>query len=207
MKATPVRARMLGVAAATVVAGLLVGCGSVTTVTVTVPPSSAPPSPAPPGSPSSPAAAPTPTLAGPPGCATSVLSGSLGPASGAAGSSYYPIRLTNTSSAACTLYGYPGVSFVTAAGRQVGAAATEDPVFPRRLVTLGPGDTAHAELQVTVAQNYPASTCSPVAVHRLKVYPPGQTAALFIPITATACAKSSVQILTVQTVQPGGGGQ
>jgi hypothetical protein len=204
MKSTRLAAKTLAVTGAVVAAGLLAGCGTTSTVTVTVPPSSAPASPAAPAT--SPASAQTPTPSGPPGCVTSVLKGSLGPAGAAAGSSYYPIRFTNTAGSACTLYGYPGVSFVTASGIQVGAAATEDPVYPRQLVTLAPGDTAHAELQITVAQNYPPSACSPVTVHRLKVYPPGQTSALFIPVTATACAKTSVQILAVQTVQPGSGG-
>src|SRR5580704_5489385 len=35
-------------------------------------------------------------------------------AGGAAGSSYYPLDFTNTASTACAMYGYPGVSFVTA---------------------------------------------------------------------------------------------
>jgi Protein of unknown function (DUF4232) len=198
----PLAARALAAATCAAVAGLLAGCG-MTTVTVTVPQS-------PPASATSPSAPTSPTVpvqtpAGPAGCATSGLTASLGRGGAAAGSTYYPIEFTNTSGATCSLYGYPGVSFVTASGAQVGAAATEDPVYPRRLVTLAAGATAHAELQVTVAQNYPAGDCTPVTVHRLKVYPPGQTSALYISLTTTACAKTSVNILTVQTVQPGGG--
>jgi Protein of unknown function (DUF4232) len=159
---------------------------------------------------SAPATSPVPpiqtsTPAGPPGCATAALKASLGPGSGAAGSSFYPIEFTNTSGSTCSLYGYPGVSFVTAAGAQVGAAATEDPTYPRQLVTLAPGDTAHAELKVGNAQNYPASTCDPVAVSLLKIFPPNQTSALTISFAATACADTSVPILAVQTVQPGQG--
>jgi hypothetical protein len=204
MKAIPVGPLTLAVATVCVaVGGLLAGCGAVSTVTVTVPGSSAPavsPSPAP----TTPAAPSAPTE--PAGCATAGLTGSLGSGGAAAGSSYFPIVFSNTSGSSCTLYGYPGVSFVSASGAQIGKAATEDPVYPRRLVTLAPGGTAHAELQITVAQNYPPAICSPVAAHRLKVFPPGQTAALYIAVTATACAKTSVQILAVQTVQPGAGG-
>lgn len=36
----------------------------------------------------------------------------------AAGSLYYPVNFTNTSDAPCTLYGYPGMSFITAAGSE-----------------------------------------------------------------------------------------
>jgi hypothetical protein len=203
MKPTPVAAT-LAAAVSVALAGLLTACGSSgpsghATVTVTV-------------TASTPAAAsgsagltPTPTPGGPPACGSAVLKGSLGPGSAAAGSSYYAIDFTNTSSSACTLYGYPGVSFVNASGGQVGAPATEDSVYPRQLVTLAAGGTAHAELRIVVAQNYPSSTCSPVAVSQLKVFPPGQTSALFIPLSSTGCTNSSVQILDVQTVQSGAG--
>jgi hypothetical protein len=205
MKSVSVAARAFGAAASIAAAGMLVGCGSSAspsaskTVTVTVTAS-------PPSAPASSQPVPSPTPSGPPGCATAVLKAALGRGSGAAGSVYYPVDFTNTSASACSLYGYPGVSFVTASGGQVGAAATEDPVYPRQLVTLAPGSTAHAELQVLDAHNYPPSTCSPVAVHRLKVFPPGQTSALYVAVSATGCLNPSVPVLTVQTVQPGGGG-
>jgi Protein of unknown function (DUF4232) len=203
MKPTTVAAT-LAAAASVTLAGLLTGCGSSgpsghATVTVTITATKSP------SASSSPGLTPTPTPGGPPACATAILKGSLGPGSAAAGSSYYPIVFTNTSGSACTLYGYPGVSFVTASGSQVGASATEDPVYPRQLVTLAPGGTAHAELRIATAQNYPAATCSPVAVSTLKVFPPGQTSALSIPVTSTGCTNTSVQILDVQTVQPGSG--
>lgn len=183
-------------------AGLLASCassgpGAHGTVTVTVT-ASAPAS--------SPAGTATPAPSGAPGCATASLQGSLGPGSAAAGSSYYPIVFTNTSGATCTLYGYPGVSFISASGSQVGMPATEDAVYPRQLVTLPPGGTAHAQLRIAAAQNYPSSTCSPVAVSKLKVYPPGQTSALVIPVSSTGCANTSVPILAVQTVRPGSSG-
>ncbi len=199
MKPTPVAVTTLAGAACIAVAGLLAGCGSsspvarpTVTVTVTAPASSAPAT-----------SSSAPPSGAAPACATAVLTGSLGFGGAAAGTTFYPIVFTNTSSSACTLYGYPGVSFVTASGSQVGTPATENPVYPRQLVTLAPGATAHANLGIGTAQNYPSSTCSPVAVSTLKVYPPGQTSALFIPVTATACANPSVQILSVQTVQPG----
>jgi hypothetical protein len=201
MKPTPVAATMLAAATCIAMAGLLAGCGSsgpsarpTVTVTVTAPASSAPAS-----------SSPAPTSGGAPACATSVLSGSLASGGAAAGTTFYAIEFTNTSSSACTLYGYPGVSFVTTSGSQVGTPATENPVYPRQLVTLAPGATAHADLGVAVAQNYPSATCVPVAVSTLKVYPPGQTSALLLAISTTACSNTSVTILSVQTVQPGNG--
>jgi Protein of unknown function (DUF4232) len=203
MTATHTPARQAAALAFLAAAGLLAGCGSSSspTVTVTV---TAPASPTPAASQASPTPAST---QGPPGCATKTLTATLGPGSGAAGSVYYPIEFTNASGTTCTLYGYPGVSFVTSSGAQVGAAATEDPTYPRRLVTLAPGATAHAELRITDALNYPSSTCQPAAVHLLRVYPPGQASALHLNLTTTACSSTSVQILSVQTVQPGNGSQ
>jgi hypothetical protein len=209
VKPFPVAARTaFAVAACVSAAGLLAACGSSSgpsaqptkIITVTVPAPSAPAT-----TPATPT--PTPTPAGPAGCATTALTASLGPGSGAAGSRYFPINFTNTSGSNCSLYGYPGVSFVTAAGAQVGAAATEDPTYPRRLITLAPGATAHAELRIADAQNYPAATCHPAAVHRLKIFPPGQTSVLYLTLSATACSRTSVQILAVQTVQPARGSQ
>ena len=194
----------IAAAASCAAAGSLAGCGSATpsaspartvTVTVTAGPAIA----------ASPATQPPASVpAGPPGCATSALTASLGAGNGAAGSTYYPIDFTNSSGSACTLYGFPGVSFVTAASKQVGAAATEDSTYPRQLVTLAPGASAHASLRVVDAGNYPSSTCKPVTVQRLRVFPPNQTTALYISLAATACSNVSVQILTVQTIQPAG---
>jgi hypothetical protein len=47
--------------------------------------------------------------------------------------------------------------------------------------------------------------CHPVAVHRLKVFPPGQTGALYITLPGAACRNAAIQILDVQTIQPGNG--
>jgi hypothetical protein len=205
---TAARSALTAAALASAVA-LLAACGSqpspqsataTKTVTTTAPPSasasSATPSPSP-GSPS-----------GPPPCATADLHLDLGPSNGAAGSVFLPIEFTNQSSASCSLYGFPGVSFVTGVGgSQIGASANEDKATPRRLVTLAPGATAHALLQVAVAQNFPPAKCKLVTAHWLKIFPPGQTAAQYLKYTAAACSNPSVSVRTlgVQTVQPGQG--
>jgi hypothetical protein len=203
MKASPVAPRKATVVAALVAAaGLLAGCGSssspsaqpTATVTVTV------------TAPATQVTSQTPP-AGPAGCPTTALTASLGPGNGAAGSIYYPIEFTNSSGTTCSLYGYPGVSLVTAAGIQIGAAATEDPTYPRLMVTLTPGRTVHAELRITHAENYPPSTCDPAQADQLRIFPPGQTSALYLGMTAMGCSNTSVQILSVQTVQPGSGSE
>jgi hypothetical protein len=146
----------------------------------------------------------TPSSPSAPACATSALHVSVSPSQGvAAGSSYYPVVFTNVSGATCTLYGYPGVSFVTGdGGTQIGIPATENPTHPRQLITLAPGQAGHAELQVVDAENYPPADCGIVTAHWLRVYPPNQTSPLYTGFTAQACTKAK-SILTVETVQAG----
>lgn len=56
-------------------------------------------------------------------CAVSDLYLSLGAKEGAAGSLYWPVRFTNTSTSTCALRGYPGVSVVDGAHHRIGPAA------------------------------------------------------------------------------------
>jgi hypothetical protein len=155
------------------------------------------------------AAPPSPSVSSSPAvpaCATSELAASLGQGNGAAGSTIVPLEFRNTSSSACTLYGYPGVSFVTGpGGSQIGTSASEDNATPRQLVTLAAGSTAHALLQVAVAQNYPPSRCHLVQAHWLRIFPPGQTAPLYVKFNSATCTAKSIRVLAVQTMAPGSG--
>jgi hypothetical protein len=129
-------------------------------------------------------------------------------AGGAAGSAYYPLNFTNKSPVTCELYGYPGVSFVSApdgTGRQIGVAAQRSRTFTKMAVRLAPGGTAHAWLQVTVAANYPASSCQPVTAYWLRVYPPGETVPGYVDHTFNACSSTSTALLTVLPVRAGQG--
>jgi hypothetical protein len=126
------------------------------------------------------------------------------------GSTYYPVDFTNTASSACGLYGYPGMSFVTSgdgAGRQIGAAAQQNPGFGKVPVRLAAGGVAHAWLQVTQTANYPSATCQPVTAHWLRVYAPGETEALYLNHSFSTCSSASVQLLTVMPVRSGLGVQ
>jgi Domain of unknown function (DUF4232) len=126
-------------------------------------------------------------------------------AGAAAGSTYVPVDFTSTAGAACTLQGYPGISFVTGhpEGGQLGAAAARVQGFPGVRVTLGPGRSAHAWLQVAAAGNYPAAACGPVTAHWLRVYPPGATAAAYLNTTFGACRSAGVPVLAVMPVRAG----
>lgn len=168
---------------------------SVTTIT-TVPPSSTTSAPV-----SSTTAGTTSTTvpSGPQPCTTANLAGSLGSPNGAAGTVYYSLVLANTGSATCTLSGFPGVSLVTSeSGGQIGAAATHLSGTVAT-VTLAHGQSASANLGITVASNY-GSSCDITAAAGLRVYPPGQTTALFIPHSESGCANSADDVLHVGPV-------
>jgi hypothetical protein len=163
--------------------------------------------------PSSAGTAPSSAAAGGTGlaaCSTASLRISVDDSQGsaAAGSSAVPLDFTNTSASACEMYGYPGVSFVTAGdgtGQQIGAAATRSPVFAKATVHLAPGGVAHAWLQVAVAGNYPASSCHPVTAHWLRIYPPGETVPGYLGATLPTCSSAGAPVLTVAAVQAGRG--
>jgi Protein of unknown function (DUF4232) len=204
---------LIALAALAGAAGLLAGCGTATPAAS--PSTSGPATTTPATSPSaaaaqasSPAPTPSSSSAGVAACATSALHVAVPSGSGnaAAGSSYYPIQFSNTSSSPCTLYGYPGVSFVGAVGgSQIGAPATRNSALAAKLISLSPGQTVHATLQVVDAMNYPSGGCGLVTAHWLKIYPPNQTAPLYVSFTAQTCSKPKT-VLSVQTVQTGSSG-
>jgi hypothetical protein len=171
-----------------------------------------PASPVPPSTTGATTPATPPSTPSAPACATTDLTGTVNTSQGgaAAGSTYYPLNLTNTSKSSCYLFGYPGVSFVTGpSGSQVGEPASRNPAVAPRTVILAPGGTAHVTVQVVDALNYSKSDCQPVTAHWLKVFPPGQFTALYVKFTATTCsvklpAKLGVP-LTVDAVKGGAG--
>ena len=147
----------------------------------------------------------SPAAAGPPACPTSSLQLKQGVSQGYAGGVYEVIDFTNTSGSTCTLYGYPGVSLVSGPPyMQIGLAAKRSTSTPRKLVTLAPGGTAHALLQIVDALNYPTASCGPAKATALRIYPPNQTVPVYLPNTSNGCAKP-VQIMYIGAVQPGSG--
>jgi Domain of unknown function (DUF4232) len=142
------------------------------------------------------------------GCATGDLKVTTGNPEGAAGSTYLSIRFTNTSSASCTLYGYPGVSLAAGSPTaQVGAAADRQVTAPASVVTLEPGQTGSALLRIVQALNYPTATCSPTATAYLRIYPPNETQSVLLPFKAMGCTSDSVKLLTIAAVRIGAGQQ
>ena len=197
--------RLIAVAAAVLAVALVAACGSTHSPAASSP--SAPVSPSTPAGGSVAAtSAPPHTAAAASPCANSTLRPSLAPAGAAAGTAYYALRLANTSASTCTLYGYPGVSFVSGVpGQQIGSAAARNPLYPVTTVVLAPNATANATVGVAAAANYPAARCHPATAHALRVFPPGQTVAVYVPRSFAACS-AGVPVLTVTAVRAGLGG-
>lgn len=152
---------------------------------------------------------PTPKPAGPGQCSTSDLKLTIGQANGAAGTVFYSVEFTNTSSSACTMFGYPGVSFVTKPGGSViGAPAGRSP-SERHLITLAPGVTAHATLAVSDVLLGDNCRQHHVPVKWLQVYPPDQFTALsapFSPPNGYGCADKSLVVMHVGPITSGATG-
>jgi hypothetical protein len=139
------------------------------------------------------------TAASSPACATRNLvvwldtNGDAG-----AGSVHYELEFTNLSRGSCTLRGYPGVSAVDLAGRQVGTAAAREAGNPTRTITLVAGGTASSALRIANTGVFPSSACHSTTAAGLRVYPPGQRASKIAPYPFRACSKAGTAYLHVR---------
>ncbi|MEO5779856.1 DUF4232 domain-containing protein [Arthrobacter sp. PAMC25284] len=198
-------------ATATVAAALLLsGCGGGTPQAATGPVSptdsasasaSATESSASPSSTSSPSSQAS-TQAGPALCKADSLT-ALTDASGggAAGSVYMQLILSNSGTEPCLLQGFAGVSLTAGAdGEPIGAAATRDESSPVADVLLAPGEAGTAVLRYTQARNY--ADCEVVAAAGYRIYPPNDTASLFLPQPTDACSNPEISLLTIGAFEP-----
>ncbi|WP_331741791.1 DUF4232 domain-containing protein [Kitasatospora sp. NBC_00039] len=155
----------------------------------TVPPSTVPPSTAP---------APATGLHD---CATSQLAVVQTDVSVGAGQYYSTLAFTNTSDTACSLTGYPGVSYVGENGVQSGNPADRSPGTVTT-VTLQPHGTAGAVLHdANGTGGYDPAECRLSPAEGLRIYPPNQTAALFLPWRTEHCLGPTVNSLMIGPVQ------
>jgi Protein of unknown function (DUF4232) len=141
-------------------------------------------------------------------CTPAGLRVTAGFSQGAGQHAIYDLRFTNTSPAACTLQGYPGVSLVTAgnpSGRPIGSPRpqlmpSQDPGVTK--VTLAPGQHAAALMGIAETVEFTGISCDPVTAHWLKVYPPHASRAVYLPIKAVTCSSSTDQVLEISPVYP-----
>ena len=141
-----------------------------------------------------------PAPAGPALCKASGLTATTdSTGGGAAGSVYMQLLLTNSGSEPCVLLGFAGVSLTAGAdGAPIGAAAARD-TTPATEVLLEPGQAGAATLRYTQARNYPDCTVVPAAGFR--IYPPEDTASLFIAQPRDACSNADINLLTIGAFQ------
>jgi hypothetical protein len=144
-------------------------------------------------------------------CPASALRIAIGSPGGAgagqaAGNSHETIDFINVSRRSCELYGYPGVSFASLTGATIGHPARRSGNSAVHVI-VAPGGTAHAWLNVANATDYPAPKCHAVMARRLRVFPPDQTAASYVPLSAgaPACSSTAETIMVVYPVRAGTG--
>ncbi len=194
--------RTLLTTAATACAGvaLLAACGAQPESTAGAPPSNADITPSTRASVSTPPSTGTPASSssgqvggaepGAPVCTSAELAVTPGPSQGQSGmqKSDATFTLTNKGSRSCTLDGFPGVSFVTGdTGDQVGEPARRNETATQ-LVTLAPGAGAATLLLITNPGAYDPAECKPVDVRGLRIYPPGEKAALYLENATSTCS-------------------
>ncbi|MEW2288074.1 DUF4232 domain-containing protein [Streptomyces sp. NPDC047841] len=145
----------------------------------------------------------SPAAPAPKRCRTSDLKASLGPDHPGAGQQNFALVLTNRSPRACSLYGFPGVAFVDAAGD----AVTPDPERatdqPRQRVTLAPGGDAWSALSYTDPAITGVTTVTPRA---LLITPPDETAPLSVRWTGGQVSDTGkASVPRVSPLRPGSG--
>jgi hypothetical protein len=125
------------------------------------------------------------------------------------------LAFTNLGTSPCVLRGYPGVSYIDAAGNQLGAPADRfhggvaqgagiaDMTGLAAWIRLGPGERTVFGLRVATAdQNNNCFGTGPVATAaHLRIYPPDNTVALLTEVPPSesdrVCADESVGTLAV----------
>jgi hypothetical protein len=136
-----------------------------------------------------------------PRCHTGDLKLTLGKRGGATATKFQPLYFTNVAHHACTLHGYPGVSWVAGDdGHQVGDAFDRDAFNPKVTVTLAPGDVAYAILATHDVGMFPAGQCKPVSVRGYRVYPPDETKSVFVASATKACSAKGVNVGNVAAI-------
>ncbi len=123
-------------------------------------------------------------------CAFNNLTVTFGSPDGAAGHTYFALNFFNTGSTSCTLYGYPGVSFLDANKTIIGSVTSREGNETPTAVTLKPQGTAVAPVAVTDSGISPCGGSANATYAR--IYPPGSFSSDLIPITGVyVCSSAS----------------
>jgi len=168
---------------------VLAACGSTATPAAAPTPSSSASTPAPTSTPAStsPASSPVRNVQAPapgPGaanCHAADLTVAIVEGDGAGMSQdRVNVQFTNKSAKDCALQGSPGVSFVRENGIQVGEPAKREAKSEGEALVLAPGRSVKSPLTIVSFGAFDQSKCKPLATEGLRIYAPGDTAAMFI---------------------------
>ncbi|MFE9252024.1 DUF4232 domain-containing protein [Streptomyces sp. NPDC007088] len=113
----------------------------------------------------------------PSACRSNELRASVGADHPGAGQKNFAVVLTNTSGGTCTVYGFPGLSFLDGAGTPV-TADPERTGGAKTKITLSPGKSAWAPLSFTNPEVTGGEQVTPATV---RITPPDQETPLPIP--------------------------
>ncbi|WP_408925422.1 DUF4232 domain-containing protein [Corynebacterium sp. YSMAA1_1_F7] len=134
-------------------------------------------------------------------CATNDLEITTTGLQGAAGSTLVNVVFENTSSTPCSMRGFPGVSMVTNHnGTQLGKPAQREDGVPSKTVKLDPGASAIAGVKITKTGVLDPQECKSQKADGLRVYPPEQTKAAYVPMKNLEGCSGDVEYLSVQPV-------
>jgi hypothetical protein len=134
-------------------------------------------------------------------CPTSALNVTLQNGQGAAGSLFWDLTFTNASGTACFIQGFPGVSWVNAAGGQIGVAATRDSSLGNfGPVPLPPGGSAAALLRLVQAGLFDPARCGPVPAAGIRVFPPDQLIPKIVANQQLVCSNTGLTTWSSVTV-------
>ena len=136
------------------------------------------------------------------GCSTSNLVISLGSPSGTAGAIHYVLTYRNVGGSPCTLFGYPGVSFLNAGGEQIGSPAQRTAGIVATSVSLALGGNAYSSVLVSDPGIQPCS--SSATATRVQVFPPGETHAALVaaPSAIAVCSSPNTASFLAAIIGP-----
>jgi hypothetical protein len=148
-------------------------------------------------------AAPPATSGGVTRCHTGQLHVGVVGGDNAAGHIGLRVVFTNTSARTCIMYGYPGVSFLSAAGVQINDPA-QRAGGPPTTVRLAPHQAAQADLLLVNVANYAGNpTCQPTLTAGVRVYPPDETVPVFVASAQQICQVNGTGVPQIYPVQTG----
>lgn len=145
-------------------------------------------------------------------CTVSMLGVTFGPASGAAGTTYLPLRFTNVSATPCVISGTPTVQPLSGAQQSsphvaIGPAARQIDLSSQGFgnpVRLAPRDVASSPYGVVEAHNYTPSQCGIKTVQSIRVGL-ARVGTWWLPAAFSVCTK--LASTTISGVIAGADGQ